>query len=187
MATWSGWQNEFLLAARIIETPPNRNFLTDWAAHASSPQCARNPIDLWRKVGNSTDCDHPAGFPHWTQAYKTHANAATAFAYEVNLPQYAAILDTLGTGNPYQDTGYKNVHAALLQWPSVNFAAWYLAKMSGTGSGSGSGTGQGAHAHKGWQDLRVVVNHRMPAALRQSEKHTAAALRAISRGRKVRL
>lgn len=187
MATWSGWQNEFLLAAKIIETPPNRQFLSDWAAHASSPQCRNNPIDLHHKVGGSTNCDHPAGFPYWTQAYTSHAHAAAAFAAQVNSSQYAAILDTLGTGNPYQDPGFQNVYAALKAWPSNNFAAWYLNKMQGGGSGSGGGKGKAAHAHSGWQSLRKTFNRNMPSALRKSEKHTAAALRAISRGRKVRL
>lgn len=187
MATWSGWQNQFLLAAKIIETPPNRDFLTEWARHASSPQCARNPIDLHQKVGGSTDCDHPAGFPAWTQAYTTHAHAATAFADQVNSNQFAAILDTLGTGNPWQDPGFENVHKALLAWPSNNFAAYYLNRMQG-GSGSGSGSGgKAARAHVGWNDLRHTINHNMPKALRSSEEHTRAALRALSKARKVRL
>lgn len=187
MATWSGWQNQFLLAARIIETPPNRDFLTEWARHASSPQCRDNPIDLHVKVGGSSDCDHPAGFTHWTQAYTSHAHAATAFSDQVNSNQFAAILDTLGTGNPWQDSGYQEVHKALLAWPSVNFAAYYLNRMTGGGSGGGGKGGKAPHAHTGWTDLRHSVNHNMPKALRSSEEHTRAALRALSKARKVRL
>lgn len=187
MATWSGWQNQFLLAAKIIETPPNRDFLTEWAKHASSPQCHNNPIDLHAKVGGSNNCDHPAGFSYWTQAYTTHAHAATAFADQVNSNEYAAILDTLGTGNPWQDPGYQNVYKALKAWPSNNFAAWYLAKMQAAAGGGSGGKGQAAHTHAGWQDLRKVVNHRMPAALRTSKKHTDAAWRSLSRARKVRM
>jgi len=188
MATWSGWQNQFLLAAKIINTPPNRDFLTEWAKHASSPQCRDNPIDLHVKVGGSTNCDKPAGFTNWTQAYTTHAHAASAFAQQVNSNQFAAILDTLGTGNPWQDPGYQQVHKALLAWPSVNFAAWYLNKMTGgSGGGGGGGGGKAARAHSGWNDLRRTVNHKMPKALSASQRNTNAALRSLSHARKVRL
>lgn len=47
-------------------------------------------------------------------------------------------------------------------------------------------TGGAPRTHSGWQDLRNSVNHNFPAALRASEKSTAAALRSLSRGRKVR-
>lgn len=187
MSTWSGWQNQFLLAAKIIETQPNRDFLTEWARHASSPQCRDNPIDLHVRVGGSTNCDHPAGFTNWTQAYTTHAHAATAFADQVNRSQFLAIANTLGTGNPWQDTGdVQLVHKALLAWPSVNFAAYYLNRMTG-GSGGQGGGGKAARAHGGWNDLRHSINHNMPKALRSSEQHTRAALRALSKARKVRL
>ena len=187
MATWSGWQNQFLLAAGVVDTPPNRDFLTEWAKHASSPQCKNNPIDLHHKVGSSTNCDHPAGFAYWTQAYTSHAHAATAFGDQLRQQVYLAISDTLGTGNPWQDPGYKLVHKALLAWPSNNFAAWYLNKMTGAGGPGGGGGGKAARAHSGWNDLRHSVNHNMPKALRTSERHTHAALRALSKARKVRL
>ena len=44
-----------------------------------------------------------------------------------------------------------------------------------------------ARAHGGWHDVRRSVNQRMPAALRQSQHSMEAALRELSRGRKVRL
>lgn len=186
MATWSGWQNEFLLAAKIIDTPPNRDFLTEWAKHASSPQCRSNPIDLHVKVGGSTNCDHPAGFAYWTQAYKSHGDAATAFARQVNALSATSILDTLGTGNPWQDPGFKLVYKDLKAWPSNNFASWYLNKMQGSsGSGSGSGT-KASHTHHGWADLRHTMNHNLPKALRFSGHNTSAALRSLGHGRKVK-
>ena len=187
MATWSGWQQQFLLAAGVVDTPPNRDFLTEWAKHASSPQCARNPIDLHHQVGGSTNCDHPAGFAYWTQAYKTHANAATAFRDQLNQNLYLAISDTLGTGNPWQDPGYKLVHKALLAWPSNNFAAYYLNRMTSSGGPGGGGGGKSAAAHSGWKHLRRSLNQHMPKALRTSQHNTSAALRSLSRGRKVRL
>lgn len=186
MTTWAGWQNEFLLAARIIDTPPNRDFLTEWASHASSPQCRNNPIDLHAKVDGSTNCDRPAGFTAWTQAYPSHADAASAFAQQVNAGQFAAILDTLGTGNPWQDSGFQAVHDALLQWPSVNFAAWYLAKMQPPYSGGGGGGLKAARAHGGWKDLRHTFNVVLPTSVRTSDRNCAAALRSTSKGRRVR-
>ena len=44
-----------------------------------------------------------------------------------------------------------------------------------------------ARAHGGWHDVRVSVNKHMPAALRSSHHNTQAALRSLSRARKVRL
>lgn len=187
MATWSGWQNEFLLAARIIETPPNRDFLTEWAKHASSPQCRDNPIDLHAKVGGSTNCARPAGFTAWTQRYGSHADAATAFSRQVNSNAFAAILDTLGTGNPWQDPGYENVHKALLAWPSNTFAAYYLSRAKSTqGVGGSDGGTFDAKGLGGWKSLMHSANHNLPSALRKSKANTNAALRAVSKGRKVK-
>lgn len=41
-------------------------------------------------------------------------------------------------------------------------------------------------AHHGWGDLRHSINHNMPAGLRAAQKSTAAALRELGHGRKVR-
>src|SRR5690242_11730495 len=166
MATWSGWQLEFLTAARIRNTPPNQQFLTDWAAHANSPSCRRNPIDLHAKVGGSGNCVKPAGFSWWTQHYATHADAAEAFSRQVNALEFGAILDTLGSGNPFDDPGYKQVATALDKWGSTNFAAWYLAQTQPTtGGDSGAATG----IHKGWHDLqRSLGKQRLRAAIDSS-------------------
>lgn len=43
-----------------------------------------------------------------------------------------------------------------------------------------------AHAHKGWSDLRHSINHTMPAAIHSAQRSTAAALRSVSSGRKVK-
>ena len=44
-----------------------------------------------------------------------------------------------------------------------------------------------AKAHGGWHDVRVSINQHMPKALRTSHHNTQAALRSLSRARKVRL
>lgn len=46
-------------------------------------------------------------------------------------------------------------------------------------------TATAAHTHHGWHDLRVSINHNLPAALRKAKKSQAAALRSLARGRKV--
>lgn len=51
----------------------------------------------------------------------------------------------------------------------------------------GGGTVKAARAHGGWHDVRVSINKHMPAALRSSHRNTQAALRSLSRARKVRL
>ena len=187
MSTWADWQNEFLLAAGIIDTPPNRDFLTEWARHASSPQCRDNPIDLHAKVGGSTNCDHPAGSPNWTQAYTSHAHAASAFKAQIHSPFASVILAALQSGNPWQLKDWQDVVGQLRQWPSVNFATWFESNHSGGGGGGGGGGGKAARAHSGWSDLRRTLNKHLPKALRTSQHNTAAALRSLSRSRKVRL
>jgi hypothetical protein len=42
-------------------------------------------------------------------------------------------------------------------------------------------------AHGGWTDVRKSVNRHMPAGLRRSQRKTRAALRTLSRARRVRL
>jgi len=185
MTTWNGWVIQFFDTAHVLNTPPNQRFMNEWAKHASSPSCNNNPIDLHRKVGASTNCQKPAGFTNWTQNYKTHANAATAFSEQINAPANGAISDSLGTGNPFQDPGYAHVVAALRQWPSVEFADWYLAQMQpASGSGGGSGTG----IHKGWADLQHSLGkHGLKPKIDATNSLDAATLRALRRARKVRL
>ena len=54
-------------------------------------------------------------------------------------------------------------------------------------SGGGGSSSHAPRAHSGWNDLRRTLNRDMPKALRTSEANTAAALRSLSRARRVRL
>lgn len=56
---------------------------------------------------------------------------------------------------------------------------------SGNTAPSPPDTAGAARAHGGWADVRKSVNRRMPAALKASKRNTAAALRSLSRARKV--
>jgi hypothetical protein len=187
VATWSGWIIEFLNRAGILNTPPIQTFLAEWAAH-SPGRCKNNPVILSTAVSGSTRCgDTTAGFGR-TQNYATHAGAAHAFSIQMHTPWVKPLLDALNTGNPFQIGDRSKVVAVLRRWGDEGFADWYAnATTSGQGGGGGGGGGKGSRAHGGWNDLRRSVNHNMPKALRTSEQHTRAALRSLSRARKVRL
>lgn len=187
MPTWSGWVNQFLTAGGVIITPPNRTFMEAWAAHAPG-SCQNNPVDLSQAVAGSSRCgDTVAGFGR-SQKYGTHAEAARAFHLQLHTDWVKPLLDALNTGNPFQIGDRTAVVDAIKRWGSPAFAKWYAnATTSGTSGGGGGGSGSPAHAHGGWNDLRHTVNHGMPKTLRHSHRNIEAALRALSRARKVHL
>lgn len=186
MPTWGGWVIEFLNRANIMNTPPNQTFMEQWAAH-SPGSCKNNPVILSTAVSGSTRCgDTVAGFGR-TQNYGTHSEAAHAFSLQMHTSWVKPLLDALNTGNPFQIGDRTKVVDVLKRWGDEGFAAWYAnATTSGTSGGGGGGGGSASRAHGGWNDLRRTVNHRMPSALRTSERHTHAALRALSKARRVR-
>lgn len=187
MPTWTGWQNQFLNAAHIIVTPPNRTFMTEWAK-LEGGSCKNNPVDLTHSVNGSTRCGATVGGFGRTQNYPTHAGAAHAFSLQMRTSWVKPLLDALNTGNPFQIGDRSAAVAVLNRWASPTFATWYAnATTDGTTGGSGGGGGKGAKAHSGWADLRHSVNHNMPQALKHSKQHTDAALRSLSRARKVKL
>ena len=186
MATWTGWEVQFFNAARILNTPPNQRFLTAWAAHATSPTCGNNPIDLSVSTGGSSNCANGTGIHPHTMRYPTHSQAASAFDIEIHQSWAHAILQALDSGNPFQVKNYSDVGSALVSWGSVHFFDWYMAQMqAGSGGGSGGG-GIAPQTHRAWSDLQRSVDKRLPAALHAAEKASLAALRATSRARKVR-
>ena len=187
MATWSGWEIQFFNRAHILNTPPNQRLLTAWANHATSPNCANNPIDLSIAVGGSSHCHANTGIHHWTMRYGSHGDAASAFDTEIHQAWAHALLSALNSGNPFQVANWNDVVSVFVSWGSVSMSNWYFNQFQTSGGGGGGGGGKGARAHHGWTDLRHSINHNMPKALRASEQHTSAALRALSKARKVRL
>jgi len=185
--TWSGWEIQFLNRANVLNTPPIQTFLDEWAKHAPG-SCKNNPIDLATAVKGSSRCgDTVTAFGH-TQNYGTHAEAAHAFSLQLHDSSEKALLDALNTGNPFQIGDRSKVIAALKHWGSTQFADWYAnANDDGTTGGKGGGGGKSAKAHSGWNDLRRTVNKHLPRALKASQHNTHAALRSLSRSRKVRL
>ena len=186
MATWAGWEIQFFQAANILNTPPNQRFLSAWAAHATSPGCTDNPIDLSVPRGTSTNCTKNTGVNVWTQRYASHGQAAAAFNLEIHEPWARAILQALNSGNPFQFKGYNAAVSALVSWGSVKFANWYSQQMqAGQGSGSAGG-GVAPQTHRAWSDLQRSIDKRLPAALRRAERANRAALTAAGRARRVR-
>lgn len=66
--------------------------------------------------------------------------------------------------------------------PNGDFIFLYGGPTAGAGGGITA-----SRAHHGWADVRHSLNHVMPGALRASETRTRAALRSLSRARKVKL
>lgn len=187
MPTWTGWQNEFLNRAGILPTPPDRQFLSQWADNAHS-SCVNNPIDLSVKVGAATHCANNTGIHPTTWRYPNHADAATAFSDEIHQPWAKALLDALNTGNPYQSPSVPNdVASVLVSWGSAKYANAYLAAVASGVGGGGGGGGPKSDILNSWHALRRSVNNRLPTALHNAHRNQEAAWRSLSGGRKVRL
>jgi hypothetical protein len=105
------------------------------------------------------------------------------------LGAFPALLRALRSAVPYQQPDPSAVAADLRKWGSPAMATYYL-NHSSTGSGGGGGGGGGGagqpHVHKGWHALRRSINHNMPTKLAHAEHLTRLALRATSKGGKVK-
>ncbi len=184
MATWSGWEAQFLHAAGLLDTPPNRRFLDAWAKNATH-NCVNNPIDLSEPMPGATNCANSTGVLPHVKRYTTHTQAANAFKFELLYPWADAIRQALDSGNPYQFKGADQVVSDLISWGSVKYANVYAAATAGGGGGGGGGA---AGIHKGWADLqRSLSKHRLGVKLHATNRMDAATLRALRRARKVRI
>jgi len=186
VATWSGWQAQFLHAAGLLDTPPSRRFLTEWAQNATH-NCGNNPIDLSEPMPGARNCADNTGVLPKVKRYQDHTQAANAFKFELLYPWADAIRRALDSGNPYQFKGSDEVVSDLISWGSVKYANVYAAATTGAGGGGGGGGAHAPHTLGGWKDLRHSVNVHLPATLRQSNRYTVRALQALARARKVRL
>lgn len=187
MGTWSGWQADLLSFAHLPNTTENRNFLSDWNAHAET-NCANNPVDLSVPDTTSSDCASLPGLIPKAQRYTTHGNGAHAFNVQVHQSRYAALLSAMETGDPYTTNNTGEVAQDIALWGSRAFSQRYFDETKNApGRGSGGDGISAPRAHKGWHDIRRSVNHNWPRALKASERQTRAALRRISHARKVRL
>lgn len=187
MATWAGWESELLNAAGFDTSAGNVQFLHDWGDHTNSA-CVNNPIDLSRVMRGSSDC-HDLPGSRTAQKYVSHAQAANAFAGQVASGDFPILLAAFKSGDAYTQSRLGAVMIDLDKWGSHSFVLWLEGQFGISPGGGGLGTVSTAapKAHNGWADLRHSVNHNMPAALRASQRNTRAALRSLSRARKVRL
>lgn len=185
MSTWSGWEDQFLKVAGLPTTAANRRFLDEWAAHAET-NCTNNPIDLTHKLSGSTNCGSLPALTLKTQHYTSHAQAAQAFLAEIDGTNLRQLRAALESGDPFTVNNTGVVSEQIDFWGSTTFAKFYFNETgSAPGRGGSSSQFEDSHALAGWADIRHSVNHNMPAALRSSQKMTAAALRRVGRARKV--
>lgn len=186
MATWTGWQSQFLHAAGLINTPPNTRFLTEWAQNANH-NCGNNPIDLSEPMPSATKCAANTGVLATVWRYIDHGQAANAFKFELLYPWADDIRKALDSGNPYQYAQTDRVVSDLVSWGSVKYARVFQAATTGSGGGSSGGGGIAPHTHRAWGDLQKSVNKHLPNAARSAQTANRETLRTLSRARKVRL
>lgn len=187
MATWVGWQAQFLEAAGLPTDEAVQNLLFDWSQHAAS-SCRNNPIDVSRAASGASNC-HRLTASRTAKNYTSHGQAASAFAHEINSGNFPHLLAQLGFADPYEAPSVSAVTAELRKWGSPAFASFFQAHAhSGSGSGGGGGGGGPGepHVHKGWADLARSLNSRAPRALSRSSHLVRQALRASSHGGRVR-
>jgi hypothetical protein len=186
MATWSGWQNEFLNRANIIVTPPNRDLLDSWAKNAHT-DCTNNPIDLSHQLAGATNCGTLPGIFAHAKHYTSHAQAATAFNDEIHAAFARALLDAMNTGNPYQVSNASDVGSVFVSWGSDKMLNVYLNAAAAGGPGAPPPGGSGStDIHHGWNSVRRSLNKNWPHSLNTSERNVHAALRSLSHSRKVK-
>lgn len=186
MATWAGWEAQFLNAAGLIVTPPNMALLNQWSQNAHT-SCRNNPIDLSHNLVGSTQCGAlPGIFPH-ARNYTSHAQAATAFADEVRSSFAAKLYQALNSGNPYQVSFYNDVASVFVSWGSDKMLNVYLTTATGPAGNPNPPGSKKADLLDGWHSLRRSLNRNWRPALHAAERDLHTALRSLSRSHKVRL
>lgn len=183
MSVWSGWQADLLAAAKFPNSTANRDFLTAWHQHATS-NCTRNPVDISKQTGQWTACKHldPG---RTANNYGSQKAAADAFAGQVYGTEFLGLNAGFFNNSLSVATASKQVIAEIALWGSADFAAFLTQQSANAGGGGGSTKSPGIH--KGWTELRKSVGANLPNAFRDSDRMTRAALRSLSRARKVRL
>jgi hypothetical protein len=180
MATWHDWQSDLLFAAKVDITDASTRLLTMMETF-SSKSCTNNPVSISHKTATSTNCVQVL-LTRRAQNYSSHGEASGAFADQLRSGNYPNLLAAFVSGDPFGVSNPKPVADDLANWePGISEA--YLAAVQGASTTPGTPTS----IHKGWEDVRRSVNHKVPGALRASDKQVAAALRALGRARKVRI
>lgn len=190
MAAWTGWETDILNAGKWPVTSENILFLSTWHHPYEDSVCTFNPINTTLKRGTSTNCVHVSGTTY-VQNYKSKQLGTTATVATLNNGFYPDIVGALKTGDPFNYPASSAVAAEITRWGTPNFAAWYLAHLSGTvvppppPPTPGSPDAVAPQAHRGYADLRNSVNNHLPKQLERSHRTGLATLRAIGRKSKV--
>lgn len=187
MSVWPGWQGDILDAANLPNNQPARNFLADWHTHQGG-NCQDNPLMASRKASGSTDCvTLPGG--HHAQNYTSPNQAASTTAAQLTSGNYPHLLEAFKAETWWQPGFAPDIYADLVTWGATRFAAWYK-NFFGANFGSGGPPSRNISAPAalgGWKAIRKTVNRDMPQVLNDSQRKRRAALRHLSRARKVRL
>jgi hypothetical protein len=184
MTTWQGWVARFIAVATVPDTPENHRFFTEWAKYDGN-SCNNNPVLISLPISGSSNCrELPGDRTRRSQNYSSHAQAAGQFRAQLRSGRYPHLVAALESGDPFDlsDEDAGKVSSDLSKWGGAVFPHHYL-----TGVFKGSGDVNAPKAHHGWAALRHSFNHKMPQELKASQHSTDAALRALSRARKVRL
>lgn len=186
MAVWNGFQQELLSAAGLPTAEITQEFLYDWSQHTAS-SCRNNPLDISRAMSGATNCQKLTS-ARTAKNYTSHAQAATAFAHQINSGSFPALHAALGFADPYQAPSPAAVVSDLRKWGSPGFASYY-ASHSQAGSGSGGGGGGGGirlpKGHQGFHDMQKALGHSLPTSLRRSRIIRERVLRKLGAPRKV--
>ena len=177
MSAWSGWAGQLLTVLGDKNTTANLKFLNEWHSFEQT-NCANNPISASQSWAGSSECKAPV------RNYRTRADGLQATAAQLHDAKYSAILAALKSGDPYGYSDSFTVSQELDTWGSLTFSTRYSTE---TAQAPPDNTVSAPRAHKGWADMRRSTNYHWPAALRDSDRHIHAALRSLSRARKVRL
>lgn len=186
MAWWLGFERAFLEAIGATATSRQIEFLTDWNVKASS-DCSNNPLDISRANAGSMNCRKLTS-SRTAQNYTTHTQAQSAFRLQVESGNFPHLLAALRSDNPYTYKDTAGVEDDLRKWGSGKFADYYVTQVS---TGPPAPPPQpppnlkAPQALRGWKDLQRSINHKMPAALKDSERYRHEALRKLVRARKV--
>lgn len=182
MPGWTNWILDFLVAANLPMTDENVSFLTLWTNHETA-SCRNNPVDVSRKVGNSTNCNKLAS-GLFAQSYTSHAQAASAFNLQLHSGNFPHLADALGGGSPLDKGPMQDVINDLKKWGATKFARSMTNVYFPPPPPPPNITG----FHKGWADLqRSLGKHRLGPKVKATVRMDRAALRELQRARRVRL
>lgn len=186
MASWSGWQKQFLVNAELPDTADNRAALTAWANNPNTT-CANNPIDLSHKTATSKACKALPGSRE-AKKYVSHADAIGAFTAQIHSGDFPSLLGAFHSGAPEAVADSQAVYADLRKWGSTFYSNDYLQHVTGSQPSppTTTTTVKAPRAHGGWADLQRSLNVKWRKSLDHTDRINRASLRSLQRMHKVK-